>query len=151
MTGVRITFAADLAETNAFFARAVAAGTNMRPLMAAISATLAQSVEEAFEDESDPSNGAKWPELSEARKEERKDHGTAVPPGKMLQEYGTLAASYLPSFGETWAEIGSVMEYAATHQFGRGKIPARPVLGLGPDHEAEIILAARTFFSPGTL
>jgi phage virion morphogenesis protein len=145
MSGVRITFAADLAETNAFFARAVAAGTNMRPLMAAIAATMAAATEEAFEDESDPSNGAKWPELSEVRKEQRKEHGTW--PGKMLQEYGPLAASYLPSHGDTWAELGSVLEYAATQHFGRGKIPPRPHLGLGPDHEAEIILATATFFS----
>ncbi len=35
-------------------------------------------------------------------------------------------------------EVGSNLIYAATHQFGRGSIPARPFLGLGPRDTDEI-------------
>jgi phage gpG-like protein len=36
-------------------------------------------------------------------------------------------------------EFGSNRVYAATHQFGRGKIPVRPFLGLGVGDRLEVL------------
>ena len=47
---------------------------------------------------------------------------------------GTLAYQV----GADWVEVGSPLVYGATHQFGRGPIPARPYLGLSADDEVDI-------------
>lgn len=40
--------------------------------------------------------------------------------------------------GDKKVAIGTNVEYAATHQFGRGRIPSRPFLGLSRNDRAEV-------------
>lgn len=35
--------------------------------------------------------------------------------------------------------VGTAAKYGATHQFGRGKIPARPYLGISTEDETELV------------
>lgn len=111
---------------------------NLEPLMAEIAGIFASATEDAFENEADPA-GAAWAPLSEARIRERVEAGKW--PGKKLQFNGILAASVQTSHGQTFAEIGSGMIYSGVHQFGFGNIPARPYLGVGEDHIADITAA----------
>lgn len=50
--------------------------------------------------------------------------------GKTLIDSGHLRASLTHRASRTGVEIGTASIYAATHQFGRGAIPARPFVGL---------------------
>lgn len=108
---------------------------NLEPLMAEIAGVFSAATEDAFENEADPA-GSAWAPLSEQRIEERTKAGKW--PGKILQFNGILAASVQTSHGPLFAEIGSGMIYSGVHQFGFGRIPARPYLGVGPDHVADI-------------
>ena len=49
---------------------------------------------------------------------------------KILQDTGELRRSIHFRADNNGVIIGSKLKYAATHQFGRGKIPARPYLGI---------------------
>lgn len=98
-----------------------------RPLMRAISETMLDSIEEAFENEANPETGAPWKKLSDSRIAQRTESGTW--PGKMLQvSQGGLAASMTANSGPHHAAAGSNKEYAAAHHFGTVgksiKIPA---------------------------
>jgi len=48
---------------------------------------------------------------------------------KILMDSGRLANSITFDADNKQVEIGTNLVYAATHQFGRGSIPARPYLG----------------------
>lgn len=116
-----------------------------RPAMREISQTLADSVEEAFETESDPETGTPWPELAESTILQRTKRGTW--PGKMLQiSQGGLAASYIPTFSDRLAAAFSNKPYARIQhlggQAGRNRkvtIPARKHAGLTPEHRDEVL------------
>ena len=116
-----------------------------RPAMRAISETLLDSIEEAFEKESDPETGTAWPALAESTILQRIRKGTW--PGKMLQiSQGGLASSFSSNFGDDFAVAGSNKPYARIHHFGgqagRGRrvtIPARPYAGVTPDHRQEVL------------
>ncbi len=47
---------------------------------------------------------------------------------KILQDKGYLRASIKVKAGRNYAKVGSSLIYAATHQLGRGAIPARPFI-----------------------
>jgi len=54
--------------------------------------------------------------------------GTIDTSAKLLQDTGLLRASFAPSSNDKIARIGTELPYAATHEFGRGAIPARRML-----------------------
>lgn len=80
------------------------------------------------------------PKASECRKKRGK--GTKISAIRKLADKKTLidtkrlmnSITYKP--GRNTVEIGTDVEYAATHQFGRGKIPKRPFL-VGQDEDLE--------------
>jgi phage virion morphogenesis protein len=43
--------------------------------------------------------------------------------------------------------VGATMVYAATHNFGRGNIPARPFLGISTENAADIQMITRQFLA----
>jgi phage gpG-like protein len=49
-----------------------------------------------------------------------------------------LASSFEIQYGPGEVEVGTDVPYANTHQYGRGRIPARPFLGIGPQDEPGI-------------
>ena len=51
---------------------------------------------------------------------------------------GGLLGSITSASGRDWAAAGTNLRYAATHQFGRDAIPARPFLALWPEERGEI-------------
>lgn len=111
-----------------------------RSLHRMIAATMADKVEQNFEDEGRP----KWQDLAQSTKDQRAKKGKW--PGKILQRDGQLAASITQQSDNDSAIVGTNLIYAAIHQFGgqagRGgsvNIPARPYLQLTPDDISEIV------------
>lgn len=58
---------------------------------------------------------------------------------KILQDGGVLRRSIATESGSFHALIGTTLKYAATHQYGRGRIPARPFIGLSQAGEERIV------------
>jgi len=122
---------------------------DLTPLMREISAVLADQVEQAFEDQADPSTRTPWEPLAASTIAQRTKKGTW--PGRILQRTGLMAASFSTDYGSDFAAIGSNLIRAAVHQLGakagRGGsavIPARPMIGLSEDGLEEILdLAGR--------
>ena len=95
-----------------------------------------QTIKERFDKEQAP-DGAKWKSLSAARiKQRMRRHRTGQM--KILQDVGELRRSVQYEATQTYVRIGSNLIYARTHQFGRGKIPARPFLGITPNERRHI-------------
>lgn len=109
--------------------------------MGDIARILANTTEDAFQDETSPF-GVPWAPLKSGRD------------GKILQDSGQLAASIDASSGKDYAELTVGKVYGAIHQFGgktgRGHkvtIPARPFMPIDdqgnlPDATQEAILDA---------
>lgn len=116
------------------------------PVMEDIARALRNHTEDAFQDERSPF-GPAWADLKPATKQRRAKRGHW--PGPILQVTGGLAASVSSAAGADWASVGAAKVYAATHQFGRDTIPARPFLpvdaaGNLPDTLRREILAILT-------
>lgn len=65
--------------------------------------------------------------------------------GRTLVDTGRLLASITHNADRRSVEIGSNVIYAATHQFGRDAIPARPFLGADAGDEREIEAIANDY------
>ena len=107
-------------------------------------AALLDSTHQAFEDEADPITGDPWEPLSDLYlKNNPKRAG-----GKKLRDTNILYTTIVSDYGTDWAEVGTnLQDYAAIHHFGgtadmpagpKG-IPARPYLGLSPQHEQDLL------------
>ena len=107
-------------------------GENLEPAMRSIGELLLNSTRARFDSERSP-DGVPWQPLAPrtlARKKRNRD--------KILTEEGRLRGTLAYQAGADWVEVGSPLIYGATHQFGRGPIPARPYLGLSPEDETDI-------------
>lgn len=102
---------------------------NLQPLWQSIGMYVQrQTIKERFDKEQAP-DGTKWKPLSPARVRQRlRRHKSGQM--KILQDIGELRRSVNYEAGKNYVRIGSTLKYARTHQFGRGKIPARPFLGV---------------------
>lgn len=102
-----------------------------------------QTINERFEKEQTP-EGTKWKPLSPARVRQRlKKHKKGHM--KILQDMGELRKSVTYEAGENYVRIGSNLKYAATHQFGRSNIPARPYLGITESEKLHILNMCRAY------
>lgn len=111
-------------------------------------------VKEAFEQEAVPGGGQKWKPLSNKYKAQKQK----LTGGKHTLEFkGDLkdaAVNAEPEYrrpdggdeGEFEAEVKVREKKATTHQFGRGKIPARPFYSFARDGVEEINDAMTTVF-----
>jgi len=88
----------------------------MRPAWLEVTEILMNSIRKNFDDQGRPK---KWEPL----KAPRRRGGTQV-----LIDTTRLMNSMQPVAMNSYAEVGTNVEYAATHHFGRGPIPARPFL-----------------------
>ena len=120
-------------EVRAALARLELASRNMGEAMKAIAASLADEVEENFEQEGRP----RWKQSDRAKAEgkEKPKKGREAVPGKTLQLTGQLAASISTRSNRNMAMVGTNKVYGAIHQFGgqagRGRkvtLVARPFL-----------------------
>ena len=96
--------------------------TNMTPIMREIAGVLQFETQENFLKE----GFIPWLPLRSSTTQERYKRGTW--PGKILTEYGQLKASISTRYDNISAVVGTNKVYALSHQFGRGKVPARPFL-----------------------
>jgi phage virion morphogenesis protein len=142
----------DDAAAQALLAQIMQRGSDLRPVMRPISEDLLDGIEQAFEEERDPTTGEPWADLSALTIEAREKAGNW--PGKILQRSGQLAASMSASYGSDFAAAGTNLAYAPTHQFGAKKgafgttsrgspipwadIPARPFAGISEETMASI-------------
>ena len=94
-----------------------------------------QTIRERFNKEQSP-EGQKWKPLADTTKRRKKRHKRGQM--KILQDTGELRRSMAYEAGNNSVKVGSVLKYAQTHQFGRGKIPARPFLGVTESEKKHI-------------
>lgn len=102
----------------------------LRPAFAEIGEMLVRSVQKNFQAGGRPD---RWV----GRKSPAKTPGS-----KLLIDTGRLVNSITSRHTNSYAEVGTNVVYGATHQFGRGPIPARPFLVVQADDErafAEVI------------
>ena len=62
----------------------------------------------------------------------------AKPNAKLLERTGKMIDSIAFEVGDDAVTVGANMVYAATHQCGRGNIPARPFLGVSDENVEDI-------------
>lgn len=97
-----------------------------------------QTIKERFDKEQTP-DGEKWKPLAPSTiKARKKRHKKGIM--KILQDTGELRRSIKYEAEDDCVKVGSNLKYARTHQFGRGKIPRRPFLGV-TDNEKKHIAA----------
>lgn len=111
----------------------VMAGLDTSALMPQLGEYLLASTQERFTSQTGP-DGNVWQALQPRtlkRKKYNKD--------KVLTLRGFLRKNLrYQILDKTTVQIGSHLEYAATHQYGRAAIPARPFLGLSSQDHQEI-------------
>lgn len=147
----------DLARVQAIFLALGRTGADLTPLMQQTAAIMQGATEDAFERERSP-GGQPWQPLAPATVRAYVTKGRKAAGGRrtgrrrrgahpILQVTGRLASSVTTRVTKTSAEIGTKDLRAATHQFGRGAIPAREFIGLGFDHVSQIESAAGDFLA----
>ena len=107
-------------------------GGSMAPALRSIAELLLNSTRARFDAQASPA-GEPWAPLKPralARKKRNRD--------KILTEEGRLRGTLAYRVGDDWVEVGSPLIYGATHQHGRGPIPARPYLGLSAEDAADV-------------
>lgn len=100
---------------------------SLEPLMEDIGAHGVSSTQIRIADEKRSPDGAKWADYKDPKYAARKAKKSS---GGLLEHSGMLIRSMTSNAGKNSVEWGSNREYAATHQFGRGNIVARPFLGI---------------------
>lgn len=132
-----------LVQAQQTFARIVAAGERLAPLMADIAEGLLHSTQDRFEAEEDP-DGVPWPALAAATLAKKRTD-------RMLVERGYLLGGLRSDYGEDWAAVETApLPYAPIQQFGGEAgngvtIPARAFLGIS-EADGEMILDASVAF-----
>ncbi len=121
-------------------------GGDMSDIMRGIAGILEDDVEEAFENEWNPSTHEKWAHLDADTIKQRKAKGKW--PGDILRVEGNLASRVTSDYGRKFSRVGvksaGVDDYAPAMQFGRPdkNTPSRPYLpfdGLHPETAAEVL------------
>ncbi|OUR89889.1 phage virion morphogenesis protein [Gammaproteobacteria bacterium 42_54_T18] len=109
-------------------------GSDLEPAFRDIGEYLLESTQQRFVDQQAP-DGEPWEPLSPNTLKKKKR------PDRVLTETGTLVDTLNYQLGANQLMLGSNLEYAATHQFGREAdgIPARPFLGIAPFEQVEIL------------
>ncbi|HET8898099.1 MAG TPA: phage virion morphogenesis protein [Rhodanobacteraceae bacterium] len=110
-------------------------GSGLTDLLERIGNRLLNSTRERAERQVGP-DGIPWMALSDKYAKTK----AGKRPGKRILEFdGHLLGDRLTTqvVGNELL-IGTFAPYAATHQFGRGPIPARPYLGLSPEDVADV-------------
>lgn len=134
MAGVNITLSLTGGDVASTALQALARATGDRtPYFKDVGEYLKQSVEQRFREQVDP-NRNPWISLSRSTEKKRNK--------KILTESKRLRRSIVYRASRDQLELGTNVIYAATHQFGRGPIPARPFLGFSDADRDEILTLA---------
>ena len=134
-------------EIDATFKRA----DNLRPVMRKIAGDMLNSIDEAFNEQRDPVTNESWDDLQDSTKANRRQGPNRTFNGvfQILRDTGRLANSMSSDYGNDYAQAGTNVVYAPTHQFGArkgaygtnsrggpipwGDVPARPFLGFSDE------------------
>jgi phage virion morphogenesis protein len=131
VTGARITVSdADLAAALAELARV---GRDPAPALRPIGSILVRNIRNRIVAEETP-DGAPFASLQE-RTRQRKS-GAGILRERAMR--GGLFGSFVSQVDGAVLRVGTNKVYAATHQFGRDAIPARPFLGLSDEDRRDI-------------
>lgn len=139
-------------EVRAALKRALVSTGDLTPVMKAIGERLLRSTEERFDTETAP-DGTPWKPLKasslgagykKAKRTPVKGQLTAaykryLADRKILTRSGQLRSTIFSRPASDHVAIGTGKIYGATHQFGRGEIPARPFLGVTTADQQEIL------------
>ena len=115
---------------------------DMSPFWQSVGMYMVKRTMRCFDKEQSP-DGVKWKPLSKARiKQRNKRHkgGTM----KILSDTGALRRSIAYKAFQSRVIFGSVLAYAANHQFG-GTVPARPYLGVTEDDKQKVLTMMKTY------
>lgn len=146
---MRIVVDYDDTEVTRMLQRLIDAGINPRPALLGIGEELVESTKKRFETQTGP-DGMPWARNSELTKSRKGDRD------QPLTDEGALGHEiYYDIVGGDTLEVGSIMKYAGTQQFGAkqgqygrskrntpipwGDIPARPFIGISDEDEEKII------------
>ena len=113
--------------------RLLAGLNNPEPLLRELAAAGESQTRRRMESDKRGPDGTPWPEWSPGYAATR--HGGQ----SLLDARGDLIQSLTAFADRQTAGWGTNLIYAATHQFGRGAIPARPFLGVSDDDERELL------------
>ena len=159
MAGSFIEISANTPEITAALRELQGAIQDLTPAFRDIGEAMLNSTRKRFEDSVAP-DGSAWAPLSEAtligrarrasgghltdrryNKEQRwtKSAAMAYAFAKPLIDRGHLMGTLNYQATAREVRIGTPLIYGATHQFGRGAIPARPFLGLSQSDEQELL------------
>lgn len=134
MTGAVVEVKVDDAEIRAAFNSLVSALTpeGMYPVLNSIGAAIASSTILRFREQQNPDGNA-WIHSIRAR----------TTGGQTLVDTGRLRGSITHQVRGMNVFVGTNVVYAATHQYGRGKIPQRSFLGINEDDKDTILSILR--------
>lgn len=100
--------------------------------------SLVQSTKLRFADSVDP-QGKAWLPLKQFRNRKRDKAGKRRDQNpKPLIDTGRLRSSITYSASSNYVDVGTNVVYAATHNYGRGRIPQRQFLGISAKDETTI-------------
>ena len=106
---------------------------DLTPVFQDIGEAMLNVTRERFNTQTAP-DGTPWKPLSPAYALVKKQNVAQI-----LTLYGRLRGTLTYQAGPKEVRIGTPLIYGATHQFGRGAIPARPFLGLSQSDEQELL------------
>jgi len=106
---------------------------DLTPVFQDIGEAMLNVTRERFNTQTAP-DGTPWKPLSPAYALVKKQNVAQI-----LTLYGRLRGTLTYQAGPKEVRIGTPLVYGATHQFGRGAIPARPFLGLSQSDEQELL------------
>ena len=115
---------------------------DLPPFFRDIGEALLNSTRERFRSQSAP-DGSPWAALSPKYRARKKKNASLI-----LSLNGYLRGTLNYRAEKDQLRIGSPLIYAATHQFGRDAIPARPFLGLSDADMTMIAAALQEWLSP---
>ena len=132
---------ANAAEVDAAFRKLQATLHDLTPVFQDIGEAMLNVTRERFNTQTAP-DGTPWKPLSPAYALVKKPN-----PDKILTRYGRLRGTLTYQAGPKEVRIGTPLIYGATHQFGRGAIPARPFLGLSAEDRNDLLDALNDYLA----
>lgn len=114
---------------------------NLTPFFADVGETLLNSTRERFRSMTDP-DGTPWAPLSPAYQAQKPKNKNLI-----LTLNGFLRGTLTKQATRDSLRIGSPLDYAAKHQFGSGRIPARPFLGLSEEDRSDLLDALNEYLA----
>lgn len=134
MTGVRVTInSRDIAEIQAAFGTLAGLGRDPSPALKALGPLLVASTRNRIVAEQTPQD---TPFAALSAKTKKHKRGAGILRERAMR--GGLFGSLTSQVDDARLRLGTNKVYAATHQFGRDAIPARPFLGFSKADQQQI-------------